>query len=109
MAGIPRGELNRTVRFERKTTTEDGHGGQTTTWGLLRRQRVKAGPIGGKEALTAGTLQASQGWRLEMDVAQVTTEDRAIMDGVTLNIRSVVDPTGRRERLILLCDTLASP
>lgn len=109
----PAGEFNRRVALERKIAVDDGAGGRRMAWQAIAYPWVKASPIGGKEALAAGTLQAQQNWRVVMRRRDVRTEDRLrpirwreIYDPeVRLNIRSAADTQGDRAELVLLCDT----
>lgn len=109
------GQLNRRVDIERFLSVDDGHGGQERGWQRIGGAWVAATPIGGKESLQAQSLQQSQNWRIEMRPRDVTAEDRlmpikwrGIAAGRALNIRSVSDPDGERDRIILLCDTLVT-
>lgn len=102
------GEMNRIVIIERKTETPDGSGGWTRTWSQVAKAWAKANPIGGKEALLAGTLQSRQPWRIQMyyrtDI-QDTTNYRLRLDGKALNIASANDPDGRRSSLLIFAET----
>jgi SPP1 family predicted phage head-tail adaptor len=100
------GDLNRIVTFERARATDNDAGGQTPVWFFLRKAWAKANPVGGKEAIIAGTLQSRQPWRLEIRYDRdLTVKDRVRLDGQTLNILSLADPDGRRESQVLFCET----
>jgi len=99
------GDLNRRVTIERYLDVANEAGGFTRHWSKLRDAWVKATPVGGKEAIVAGTLQARQPWRIEMRRGSIRTEDRVRMGAALLQILSIADPDGRGEALLLFCET----
>lgn len=99
--------FNRFFTFERSADFGDGVGGQEENWRQIGEGWAEATLIGGKEALLAGTLRTSQGWRLETWFRDdVTMEDRIAGDWLPkfhrINIESIADPDGRRERIVIL-------
>lgn len=107
MAAI--GERNRLATIERAVDVANDSGGRQRSWTTLRRTWLSAGPVGRKEDLQAGVLQASQSWRVEMHYQDVTSDDRIVASwlppGKVLAIQSVEDMDGRRETLVLFCLT----
>jgi len=104
------GDLNRRIVIERKTDVSDGSGGYDRDWTTLATVWAKATPIAGKESIVAGTLRSSQPWRIEIRRRDVTVEDRIsaswLPAGKVLEIQSVADPDGKRESLVLFCETV---
>lgn len=109
MSGLKAGDLNRRVEWQRAADLADGSGGFTRSWSPVKKLWAKAMPIGGKEALIAGTLQAVQNWRVEIRWRRdaPTTHDRFVLNGRPLNIQSIEDVTGARISLVALCTTEA--
>ncbi len=110
MTGLAAGSLNRRVRIERAAITDDNAGGEASrSWSDIGGAWVSAVPVAGKEALLAGTLRASQGWRIEMRPRDVTIMDRLkpawLAADVRLAIQSVADPDGMGQRIVLFCET----
>lgn len=103
------GQLNRRVVIERPDDSDGTAGGQVRVWKVVARAMVRAVPVGGSEALVAGTLHASTPWRIDMRFADVRVTDRLRGDWIAatkqIGIRSVEDPDGRRHRLVLLGET----
>lgn len=103
------GALNRRITIQRKTDVPDGSGGYDRAWADLTTVWAKATPVAGKEALVAGTLRSSQPWRVEIRWLDVKVDERItaswLPSGKHLEIQSVSDPDGRRESLVLFCET----
>lgn len=102
------GALNRRIEIRRKSTTSDGHGGQDESWSLVDTVWAEAISQNGREAVLAGTLQGVSAWRIRIRWrSDMTQADQLSLDGKTLNIRSIEDPDGRREQLVVFADTAA--
>lgn len=100
------GQRNRLVTIERLTDVDDGQGGQERSWAAIGSEWVNAVPVGGTEALVAGTMQASQPWRIEMLWRpDLTTADRLTASwlpaGVAIAIESASDPDGTGRSLVI--------
>ena len=114
MAALHVSELNRQVDVQVAASADDSHGAEEQTWStVLEGVWVAGTPVGGKEALLAGSLQQQQNWRIVVRPRVIGSATHRLLtrrwiehpDGTVLNIRSVADPDGLRERLVLLCDT----
>jgi SPP1 family predicted phage head-tail adaptor len=107
MAALASGDLNRRVEIRRATMASDGHGGQITTWSTISTVRAAAYSQNGREGVISGALQGVAVYRLEMRwrADLVRTGDQLRMDGRDYNVRTVADPDGRREKLVILADT----
>lgn len=96
------------MTIERMVDPPDGSGGQTEYWEAIGSAWVRAVPAGGSEALVAGSMQASQPWRIETRFGlDVTERDRIAADWLPsprhrISIESVYDPDGGRRDLIIL-------
>lgn len=103
-------KLNRRVTLQAPVDVDDGQGGKTRSWKKIGQAWVEASPIAGKEGIVAGTLSATQPWRVVMRFrSDVTTANRMIADwapGRIITIQSCQDPDGRREQLLLFCEAV---
>lgn len=109
MANIKAGPLRRRITIERRSDLDDDSGGQEETWTPIGGAWVAATPVGGTESLVAGAQHASQPWRIEMRFrSDLRLEDRFAAtwlpehDRTRINIESIADPDGRREKIIVL-------
>lgn len=99
-------QRNRLVTVERLTDVPDGQGGQVRSWASIGQAYVQATPVGGVEAVVAGTLHAQQPWRIEMPWrAGLTSQDRItatwLPDGYAIGIDSINDIDGRKMTLVV--------
>lgn len=105
---MPAGRLNKRVRFERARRSADTAGGAerswahlVTVWGGLQvergRERVEAGRV---ESALAGTLTI----RVSTAALEILTSDRAVIDGVPWNIRSIANEDQHRKYLTLVVE-----
>lgn len=107
------GKLNRWVTLQRAVNTPDGSGGYIQAWRDISRIKVSATPVAGKEGLEAGTLRATQPWRIQMRFrADIETEDRMKADwlpGRKLELQSIADPGEPRPGCWLVIFATAVP
>jgi len=105
-APLRSGELNRRVSLSRIALADDGKGAQVETPTIFATVWAEAISQNGRESMLAGALQGISSWRIRIRWrADVTTDDQVTLDGKLLNIRSVEDPTGRREQLVIFADS----
>ena len=103
------GSLNRRVELRRKEMTSDGSGGRTTTWLTLTTVWAEVLSQNGREAVLAGTLTGVSAFRVRIRWRpDLTQSDQLRLDGRDLNIRSLEDPDGRREQLVIFADTASA-
>lgn len=104
--GLAAGRLNRRIAIRRKTMLSDGHGGQNSSWDTVATVWAETKSQNGREAVIAGALQGISAWRIVIRYrAAVTTADQVRIDGRDYNIRTIEDPDGRREMLVIIADT----
>jgi head-tail adaptor len=104
---IPAGRLRQRVAIMRRTAVDNGTGGSTTSWNAIA-SGVPAEVImlTGSEAVQEKVLrgirvfQVTVRWR-----AGLQPKDQLRYGSDDLNIRSAIDPDGRRERLVIVADT----
>jgi SPP1 family predicted phage head-tail adaptor len=105
--GLSAGRLRQRIDIMRSTKVDNGKGGYTTTWAAAA-QAVPAEVIGltGTEAVREKVLRGVRVYQITTRYrADLQPKDQARFDGEDLNIRSAIDPDGRRERLVIVADT----
>ena len=103
------GRLNRRITLQSLTVAKGTSGGMTKTWvnvatGIAAAVRNLSGNE--RRATSAGGQVAEA--RTEFTIryrAGVTAEMRVLYQGAVYNIRHVNDWMGKRESLVLTCDT----
>lgn len=104
--GLSAGRLRQRVTIMRGTQADD-RGGYVTTWSAVESD-VPCEVIGltGTEAVRERVLrgirvyQVTIRWRGDLE-----PKDQLVYGVEDLNIRSAIDPDGRRERLVIIADT----
>ena len=105
------GNLRDRVRFERRTTTDDGYGNQEGAWGDLTPPVVRAcelKPTRGGESIQAGRLAGTALWdcwvRKDSGTNRVKVGDRAVDvrdESRTFNVRFIGDMDGKNAWLLI--------
>lgn len=105
------GNLRDRVRFERRTTTDDGYGNQEGAWGDLTPPVVRAcelKPTRGGESIQAGRLAGTALWdcwvRDDTGTRSVQVGDRAVDErdsSRVWNVRFNEDMDGKRQRRLI--------
>lgn len=100
------GRLRSRIAIERKQKLPDGQGGNRHKWIEIGKAWAEVLNQSGREALIAGAVQGLTTWKVTMrwrpDISAV---DRLIHQGAALNIKSIGDPDGRREALVMICES----
>ena len=98
--------LNRRIQLEVPFRTPNGAGGFTKGWAPPAWIWAEMVPLRGDET-TAYALQTNkQIWRATIRYrGDVDVQARITFDGDKLNIRSLVDPDGKRRWLELTCES----
>lgn len=105
--GVLASRLRDRVDITRATKVDNGKGGYTTSWAVVAAA-VPAEVIGltGTETVQEKVLRGIRvvkvtlRWRSDLQ-----PKDQLRSSGEDLNIRSAIDPDGRRERLVIIADT----
>jgi SPP1 family predicted phage head-tail adaptor len=97
------GKMDRRIRIERATATDDGFtSAGTVTWSLLAEVWAEVTPISDGERWRAGEVAAHVTHRFRIryssTVAGITPADRIIYQGDAFNISGVKE-IGRRQKL----------
>lgn len=103
--GLRAGKLNKRVTIQQVTRTSDGGGGYTEAWAALATVWANVEPQSGSERWTAGQQGAGVEWQVTIRYRDdVTPLMRVLYGSKVLNIRAVMDPDARSERLVLVCE-----
>ena len=104
--GLRAGDLNQQVTIRRKTRTTLPTGGFSTVWTDLATVWAKIEGLDGRESIIAQALQGVSHYRITVRYrSDIADSDQLRYGTIALNIRSIADPDGRRERQHILCDT----
>lgn len=112
MSGVLAGRLNRRVRFETKTETQDAMGARTVSWVALCTVWGAVEPLRGREYLEAYKVATPVTTRITVragrDISAETLRPelhRAVdaLRGTVYNIESVIESSLRREVIELMC------
>lgn len=104
------GKLKTLLTIEKRTDTADGMGGSTTAWATF-------GTVYGRQIIrrteaefTADQLSSVQVSRWETRfLAGITPKMRLSAGARVFEIEAVLDPSGKGERLEILCTELQNP
>jgi SPP1 family predicted phage head-tail adaptor len=101
---IAAGKLRHRLTLEQAATEADGSGGFATSWAEVATLWGAIEAIGGREFGMADTIKGEATHRITIryrggvgPAQRFTSEERVF------EIRSVIDPDGRRRRLVCLC------
>jgi SPP1 family predicted phage head-tail adaptor len=91
------GKRDQKVRFERFTSTDDGHGGTIEQWTTLLANRwCHVKPLSGTERSAAQQTESPRNYRLTLPndsgTRGLTTADRLVWGGITMQIRFIAYP-----------------
>jgi SPP1 family predicted phage head-tail adaptor len=103
------GSLNKRVTFQRFTTTSDGAGGSIRTWADFATVWGQFSPERARERIQQGRIASAQAGVLRIRSSNVTRQIddtfRVLVDGVTMNIRSVINPDQRNDMIEIAIET----
>lgn len=106
---IRAGDLNRRITLQSAVRAPDGDGGQEKAWADMSPPKAWAQmiPLRGGEAVSHNLLTSGQLWKVTIrfrgDIVPV--DCRVIHDGVPHNIRAAQDPDGRRQWIVMTCES----
>lgn len=107
--------LRHRISICRPTETKNARGGFETNWIELVKPFAEVIGLDGRESLRDQVLQGTSfyqvtiRWRAGVRPSDQLRSDDGCFGGKDVNIRSAVDPTGRREELLILADTATGP
>lgn len=102
---ITAGNLREPLTIQRKSGQSDGMGGEAIQWVDFAQTRGDVRPLSGREAVQAMQLQASITHRVYIRYRDdLLPEDRLLMRGQPLQIRSIVNVEMRNRWLELACE-----
>lgn len=104
------GDLNRRIRFERKSRTRDEIGGQAEAWASLITVAAQISPLRGGEEVQANRLSGIQRFtitvRSDSTTRTLTPDDRAVdaRSGQKLNLKWSANWDERDRFITLIAD-----
>lgn len=103
------GDLNKKIIIRRATETDNGKGGYTTAWATIASPWAEVIGLDGREAVIGQALQGVSYYRIRIRFrADIRPADQIQYKDLDLNIRSVSDPRGESEQLLILADTAST-
>lgn len=103
------GTLNKRATFQRFTTVSDGAGGSTKTWADFTTVWAQFSPERARERIQQGRIASAQAGVLRIRSSSVTRQIgdtfRVKVDGVTMNVRSVINPDQHNDMIELAVET----
>ena len=98
------GLLRHRVAIQQRDTTLDAFGQRAQTWTTLYTIWAAIEDISGKELIASMAINTELSTHIFMRFrAGITTAHRVLYQGAAYNIQAVVDPTGRKRELHLMC------
>ena len=100
------GELRNRITIEHPKDAQDDFGEPVKSWTPIVRGRTwaKKEDLSGRELFQAQQISAQVSTQFTLHHRRdVDARMRVVSDDVLYSIKSVQDPDGRRERLLLLC------
>jgi SPP1 family predicted phage head-tail adaptor len=107
-------DLRHRVTIRRATETDNGRGGYATGWSDLDEVSAEVASLDGRESVMDQVLQGISvyrvriRWRGDVQAADQLRSEGSCFAGKDVNIRSAVDPDGRREQLVIIADTAST-
>lgn len=104
----PIGKLDQWVTLQYATATDDGMGGSTIDWPESRWRYLPASvlplTLAERERLASLQVTAIQSYRVVMRYrSDLTTKERLVWRGKTLQIHTVTDDISQKRRTVLEC------
>ena len=102
----PLNEMREYITVQRKSTADDGYGGQVETWvDLYENVHAKVVSVRGREVEQHGRKTTIETYLvITRHGYATTTEDRIIWGGKTMNVTAIADREGVRRRLTHECE-----
>jgi head-tail adaptor len=120
MLPLRAGDLRHSLIVRRAAEIPTGTGGYTTEWGDFATLSAEVTGLDGRESVMDQALQGVSVYRVRIRWrSDVQTADQLRSTGSSfgyddkgkardVNIRSIADPDGRREQLVIIADTAST-
>jgi SPP1 family predicted phage head-tail adaptor len=103
---VAAGLLNNRITIRRPVEIDNGKGGYDTDWLPVATLWAEVRGLDGREVMIAQVLNGISAYRIRIRWRRgIEPNDQLRYDGKDLNIRSVSDPDGRRDWLVIIADT----
>lgn len=94
------------IEIRRRVETPNGKGGFVTLWPLVETVWAHVKGLDGRESVMEKVLQGISVYQVRIRWREdLHLSDQLRHGAIDLNIRSIVDPDGRRDELLLIADT----
>jgi SPP1 family predicted phage head-tail adaptor len=114
MTPLRAGDLRHRIRIRRVTEVKTSTGGLKSDWGDYAEVAAEVTSFDGREVVLDQALQGVSVYRVRIRWRSgLTTEDQlrsagSCFGGRDVNIRSIADPDGRRQQLVIIADTAST-
>lgn len=100
------GRLNRRVDILKQSEVDDGLGGSAIVWvPVAERVAAEVKGLSGREVMLEKVLQGVTVYRITLRHRPFDMAWQIRYGAQDLNVRSAVDPDGRRDELVIIADT----
>jgi len=101
------GDLRNRIELWRKTKVDDGLGGRSVQWTLIKKLWAEVVGLNGREAVLSQALQGISSYRIRVRFGSgVLDSDQIRFGAIVLNVKGPpADPNGLREQEVILADT----
>jgi SPP1 family predicted phage head-tail adaptor len=105
--GINPGAMREQVQLQQRTTQQSSSGAPLPVWNVFATVRAEVMRLPGREVYASAERNARvpTTWKLRW-LDGVTPDMRLINRNKVFNIKSAIDPTGRREELLVTAEEL---
>lgn len=101
------GHLRQRIALQAPTAATNARGGRTNTWATFATKYGSVEALRGSEALTGERPASAITHRVELrsdeETRTLTAKHRLQWSGLTFEIVSVFDPTGRQREIVVEC------
>ena len=92
------------IAIQQRDATKDAYGQAAQTWTTLYTTWAGIEDISGKELIAAMAINSELSTHIFMRWrAGISSANRILYQGIIYNIQAVVDPTGRKRELHIMC------
>ncbi|WP_458760545.1 phage head closure protein [Afipia sp. TerB] len=103
------GSLNKRATFQNQVSVSDGAGGSTLTWADFTTVWAQFSPERAREKIQQGRIADNQAGALRVrsstKTRQINDTFRVLLDGVTFNVRSGINPDQRNDMIEFAIET----
>jgi SPP1 family predicted phage head-tail adaptor len=99
-------DLRHQLKIRRKTSVDSLKGGYVTSWPVVASPWAEVTGLDGRESVMDQVLQGISVYRIRIRWrGDIAPQDQVRFGSIDLNIKSAVDPDGKRQQLVIMADT----